>query len=193
MADEIRNFIRMKDGRAAEEVVRESAHSCEDQEEGVKVTEVWAEPKVEKRLVNRVVEKCKPMVVEKEIEVYDEETGEVIERKVESVNDVKLKLVDHVAKASSVTAQSTHDEYDCAVTREEFQRGLEMAVKAAVGNREESVVHHHHEEHAEPVSMQSFVGEKVEQSDQNQSLTNLVLLGIVAAQVAGLVYIMFWM
>lgn len=202
MADEIRNFIRLKDGRSAEERVFQDS-PCE--QEGVKVTEIWAEPKVEKRLAQRISEHTKPCVYERIVETIDENTGEVVEKKVEALDDyaTRMRLVDHIATAKSVSAQSVKDECDCHVTRDEFEKGLatavEAAVSAAIGSQDHDEYEYEDEDEDEvapepqPVQMQSFVGEKVEQSKQGVTTGNLVLLGIIAAQVAGLAYIMFWM
>lgn len=68
----------LEDGRKAEK--RETKP-----EESTKVIEVYVEPKLEKRLKQRVVEKY--CVCEREIQELDENTGEVINTVIEKVFD----------------------------------------------------------------------------------------------------------
>jgi hypothetical protein len=66
-----------EDGRKAEKI--------EIDEGKIKVTEVYVEPKVEKKLAQRITEKY--CVCEREIETIDENTGEVISKIVEKVKE----------------------------------------------------------------------------------------------------------
>ena len=65
------------DGRKAEKVEMDHGKT--------KVTEIYVEPKPEKKLAQRVTEKY--CVCEREIEIIDENTGEVVEKLIEKVSD----------------------------------------------------------------------------------------------------------
>ena len=65
------------DGRKAEKIEVDHGKT--------KVTEIYVEPKPEKKLAQRITEKY--CVCEREIEIIDENTGEVVERVVEKVSD----------------------------------------------------------------------------------------------------------
>lgn len=67
----------LDDGRKAERVEKELDNRT-------KVVEVYVEPKVEKKLSQRITERY--CVCEREIETIDENTGEVVDRKIEKVN-----------------------------------------------------------------------------------------------------------
>lgn len=66
-----------EDGRKAEKVEIDQGKT--------KVTEVYVEPKVEKKLAQRITEKY--CVCEREIETIDENTGEVVSKIIEKVSD----------------------------------------------------------------------------------------------------------
>lgn len=66
------------DGRKAEKIEN-------NLDSMTKVTEVYVEPKMEKKLARRVTERL--CVCEREIETIDESTGEVVNRVVERVCD----------------------------------------------------------------------------------------------------------
>lgn len=71
-----------EDGRKAEKVEKEEGKT--------KVIEVYVEPKVEKKLAQRITEKY--CVCEREIETIDENTGKVISKVVEKVNDGQVQM-----------------------------------------------------------------------------------------------------
>lgn len=117
--DEKKDVFNMflEDGRRAEKVVQSNIDPSSSEEKIV--TEIWEEPKIEKKLSKRVVDYKKPLVYKREIEFTDE-TGEVIERKTESLEpESKLQLREHLKAQSveSVSAQSVEP----YVTREELQ------------------------------------------------------------------------
>ena len=80
--------IVFDDGRKAEKIERDEGRT--------KVTEVFVEPKLEKKLAQRVTEKY--CVCERIIETIDESTGEV-------VNTVTEKVCDD--KVSSMTSENS--------------------------------------------------------------------------------------
>ncbi len=141
MADEIRKHaVVLEDGRKAEKIVHQETTSSGETKI---VTELWAEPQIEKKLTQRVVETKKPIVVTRETETVDE-TGEVVERKVESIEpQVKMELREHISTNNSVSALSTN-ECDCYVTqddmRETFKEGFLAVARALKENKEEEKV-----------------------------------------------------
>jgi hypothetical protein len=68
------------DGRKAEKVEVDHGKT--------RVTEIYVEPKPEKKLAQRVTEKY--CVCEREIEIIDENTGEVVEKLIEKVSDGQI-------------------------------------------------------------------------------------------------------
>lgn len=66
-----------EDGRKAEKVEIDQGKT--------RITEIYVEPKPEKKLAQRITEKY--CVCEREIEVIDENTGEVVEKIIEKVSD----------------------------------------------------------------------------------------------------------
>jgi hypothetical protein len=136
LMDEKKDVFNMflEDGRRAEKVVQSNIDPSSSEEKIV--TEIWEEPKIEKKLSKRVVDYKKPLVYKREIEFTDE-TGEVIERKIESLEpESKLQLREHLKAQSteSVSAQSVEP----YVTREELQgvvsEGLMMLARTLKEN-----------------------------------------------------------
>lgn len=115
-----------EDGRKAEKVEKEEGKT--------KVIEVYVEPKVEKKLAQRITEKY--CVCEREIETIDENTGKVISKVVEKVNDGQVQM-------------------------------------------------------SEKSPMEVFVEEKIK--NKKMSTFSMVLVGVMLAQVVGLVYLLFVM
>ncbi len=112
--------IVTEDGRKGEKVCNET---LAENGNSVKVTELWLEPKPDKKLTKRVVEYTRPMVYRREIQSVDEVTGQLVDQKVEAVdNEPALKLMDHVVTPLK--------EY---VTKEEMQNAIISAFKAAKG------------------------------------------------------------
>ena len=74
--------IKLEDGRQGEQIVITHVDPKTNQE--TVVTETWVEPK-KLRLAGRTVEHYKSMVHKVEHQVIDEETGKVIDSKVEKV------------------------------------------------------------------------------------------------------------
>ena len=78
-----------EDGRKAEKVEIDNGKT--------KVVEVYVEPKLEKKLAQRITEKY--CVCEREIEPIDEKTGEVLSRVVEKVSDGQVQASEVVEKS----------------------------------------------------------------------------------------------
>jgi len=183
-----KQVVYLEDGRRATKIVQE--------EDNVKtgetkiVTEVWAEPKIDKKLTHRVVEHRKPVIHRREIETVDEETGEVVERKVESIEpDVRMELREHIQTNSSVGALSV-DDCDCYITQADMQKTLTEGLLAVT-----RALHDHEVESTCPatkVSLQSIIGEKIEKSSGLDTV-GITLCGAIAI-VAGLfVYVVFFL
>lgn len=120
------------DGRKAEKVEVDNGKT--------RVTEIYVEPKPEKKLAQRIIEKY--CVCEREIEIIDEITGEVVDKIIEKVTDGQ------VVESMKDPSQNKSP-------------------------------------------MQMFVEEKLNKS--SMSVSNMVLGGVVLAQLLALVYIVFFM
>lgn len=129
--DPVKQTIILEDGRKADKFVREEISPSG---ESKTVTELYTEPQIEKKLSKRVVEIKKPVVVQRELETIDE-NGDVIDRKIESVEPtVKMELREHISTQNTVSALNIQeDNCDCHVTKEEmqetFKEGLLTIVK----------------------------------------------------------------
>jgi hypothetical protein len=174
--------IRLEDGRHAERHVHES-----DDE---RVVEIHEEPVREKLLTQRVIEKKKPVVVERTIETI--RNGEVVEQKKESIEPdtkmqlrsvVKKKLARHEREALKV-APSGHE----MVTRKELKEALVAAVKTVqeTGKAPQPL------KAVRPLSAQQEVEQRVK-AGEKPSWKTVGLYALIAAQVAGLAYVVFWM
>lgn len=73
---------------------QEESIPCDEE----RVTEIYVEKPREKYIQQRIIERRKPFVYEKEIEDHDLETGEVIRKTIESIddNEIKSRVVDRI-------------------------------------------------------------------------------------------------
>ena len=183
--------IRLEDGRKAERVVHEELN---DAGEAVTVTELFVEPKIEKKLAKRVVEYTRPVVHRREVETVDEATGEVVERKVESIDpSVKMELREHVVSSPKLEAESY-------VTRTEL-KDLILSLKAnpivvqstPTEDAQNFFAVEEPKKAPEPVkSVQQIIEARQEASDTITPTTILLTLFIVAEVVGGLVMWFYW-
>jgi len=67
--------------------------------DGNKVIEIFLEPAIEKYMAQRIVEKSRPVVVSRET-VYLDDSGQVIERKLEAEAAPNVQVVEHLALAA---------------------------------------------------------------------------------------------
>lgn len=182
----IEKFV-MEDGRQAER------HITMDGDK--KVVEVHVEPTRPKNLAHRVVEKSANVVVKREIETIDETTGEVVDKKVESMDPAdKMQLVDHIVAAPYLTAQSV-EESNCYITKQDLEKmASEMASQTKEAILAATKVMAKYQEARDPKlsAMQIAVGEKVEAEKDNKNTTNWLLIGI-ALIAAGMAYVHFYM
>lgn len=111
------NEIRLEDGRRANKVTQEITDPTTG--ESKIVTEVFAEPALERKLTQRVVETKRPVVVRREIESINE-AGEVVDRRIESTEpEVRMELREHIT-TNSLSALSV-DDCNCYVTQEDMK------------------------------------------------------------------------
>lgn len=195
----------LDDGRRAERRVTENAS---DNGQSERVVELHVEDERPLRLQQRVIEKSKPIVYERKVETLDPMTGNVVEQRVESIEPkVQMQLVDHIATTSTVTAQSIQDDCDCHVTKEEMIDTIVAAIKATretVPVREvvrEAPAQTIHAQSAPSTS--GFAGRlnSLGLADEiagrvnsgEMTMMDKVLLGVIAAQIVGLGYIIFFM
>ena len=186
----------LDDGRRAERRVTENKSENGQSE---RVVELHVEDERPLRLQQRVVEQSKPIVYERKVETVDPKTGNVVEQKVESIEPkVQMQLVEHISANNTVVAQSIEDECDCHVTKEEMIDTIVAAIKATRDVTPVQV----------PVQA-SFAGEsnlvgrlnslgladEIGNRVDNSSMSSMdkVLLGVIAAQIVGLGYIIFFM
>lgn len=178
---EDRQNVFLEDGRRAEKVIQLNSDPSSGEERIV--TEFWEEPKIEKKLTKRVVDYKKPLVYKREIEFTDE-TGEVVEKKVESVeSESKLELREHIKVAPQVESLSVSNNQDASyVTREELQgvvsEGIMMLARTLKQNTSENV---------NKVSAQSILDEKYKTDTPvvNKDTTKDVILWIVLGLISG--------
>ena len=112
----------LDDGRKAEKVILGEVN---EKGESKIITEIYAEPKAEKKLVQRSVDYSKPMVYKREIETVDESTGDVVERKVESLTpEVEMALREHIKSESPSISSLSEKDCDCYVTKEEMTQAI---------------------------------------------------------------------
>lgn len=199
----------LDDGRRAERRVTEN--KTEDGQ-AERVIELHVEDERPLRLQQRVVEKSKPIVYERKVETLDPKTGSVVEQKVESIEPkVQMQLVEHIASASTVAAQSVEDDCDCHVTKDEMIDTIVAAIKAT---RETAPVREVVREVPAPAPQPQVRAQAMPSSGSlanrlnslgladeiagrvdsgSMSMMDKVLLGVIAAQIVGLGYIIFFM
>jgi len=196
----------LDDGRRAERRVTENTSENGQSE---RVVELHVEDERPLRLQQRVVEKSKPIVYERKVETLDPMTGSVVEQRVESIEPkVQMQLVEHIASASTVAAQNVEDDCDCHVTKDEMIDTIVAAIKATRG--EAPVREVVREVPAAPqvraqampstgslagrlnsLGLADEIAGRVDPA--GMSTMDKVLLGVIAAQIVGLGYIIFFM
>lgn len=192
----------LEDGRRAERRVTEQ-QSADGQ--GEKVVELFVEDERPLKLQQRVVEKTKPVICERKIETIDPVTGNVVEQKIEALEPkVPLQVVDHIRVAqapAAVVAQAAPNEGDRPVTKQEMIDAIVAAIKA---NREVVYTPAPTPVAAAPApkapnkKLATFgiaeeLEKAVEPAKKPISVADMALYGIIAAQVVGLAYILFFM
>ncbi len=193
MEDVKKQTIHLEDGRKADKIVQELS----DPNTGISqiVTEVHAEPVIEKKLCQRVIETKKPVIVRREIEVIDEVTGEIVKRTIESSEpEARMEVREQIHTNATVAALNAKNDCDCYVTQEDMQKTFSdgfMAVARALSNVHEAPVTM---QSADRVSMQSIVGEKIEGAQTMLGdWQGTILWSIVGVLSAGFAYVVFFM
>lgn len=186
MDDMKKQAVYLEDGRKAEKhEVAEVTSSGEIKT----VTEVWAEPKIEKKLTQRVVSYEKPVVHRREIEIIDELTGEVVEQKIESIDpEVKMQLREHIKTENSVSAMSASQQ-DCYVTKADmqqtFQEGFLTLLSAMRSTEPNQYVA------PQQISAQSLVEQNINEGKNSNSSTIWAIT--IGGLCAVLGYVMFFL
>lgn len=192
----------LDDGRRAERRVTENKS---DNGQSERVVELHVEDERPLRLQQRVVEKSKPIVYERKVETLDPKTGSVVEQRVESIEPkVQMQLVEHIASASTVAAQSVEDDCDCHVTKDEMIDTIVAAIKATRENAPVREVPAAPQVRAQAMPSAGSLAGRLNSlgladeiagrvDPQGMSTMDKVLLGVIAAQIIGLGYIIFFM
>jgi hypothetical protein len=183
--------VYLEDGRKADKITQEKVGVAAGEVQVV--TEVYAEPKIEKKLTSRVIEHRKPVVHKREIELVDE-NGDVVEKKVESIEpEVTMQLREHIKTENQVGALSVNDDCNCYVTPEEMQKTFTegfMKVAEIISNRQPTYMP---EVDSPKVSaMQAMIGDKMAEEEKPDTLKK-ILWGTAAALSATFVYLAFLM
>lgn len=176
----------LEDGRRAERRVTE-----QNTEDGQveRVVELHVEAERPMMLQKRVIEKSKPIVYERMVETVDPKTGLVVDQKVESIEpQIKMQLVDHIAVADNMEAQSMSS--DCHVTKEEMIDTIIAAMKA---NRESTVV----EAQSMPTNdlsnrLKSLgLADEIANRVDSASTRDKIIYAVIAFQFAYIAYLIF--
>lgn len=186
MDDIKKELIHTEDGRLADRIVQEFVDNSTGEQKIV--TELHVEPKVQKNLTQRIIEVKKPVVVRREIETVDELTGNVTERRIETVTpDPRLELREHIQASATVNSLNVKDDRDCYVTQDQMQNTLEemkegiLAVAKALTIPSSSTNNVVAQANSNgKVSMKSIVADKVEASEK-WDMQTWGLLSIAAA------------
>lgn len=179
----------LEDGRRAERRVVETKDA---NGEGQRVIEVHVEDVRPLRLQQRVVEKTKPVIYERKYETVDPITGAVIEQKVECLEPrVPMQIVEHI-----VSEQATYvDDESRFLTKKDF---VQMLASLKTKEKHECKAKDANPKVDAPKKVQSLgLAEEFEKMSQPQSdgmsMMDKVLLCVIAVQVVGLAYIIFFM
>lgn len=175
----------LEDGRRAE---RRTIETVNPTGEAEKVIELHVEDERPMRLQQRIVEKRKPLVYEREIQTVDAQ-GNIIEKKVESVEPRShMQLVEHIAVASEqVAAQSVKEDCDCHVTKDEMIETIVAAVKSIRDEKPKMGMRAMVESQGLAQEIASRTGIKA------SSFNDKLIWGLIAVLVIGLGYVVFGM
>lgn len=188
--------VYLEDGRRADKLVQEEVNAVTG--EAKIVTELWAEPKIDKKLTQRVVDYKRPVVYKREVESVDETTGEVLERRVESIDpDVRRELREHIQTQESVSAMSAED-CNCYVTQEDMQKTFTegfLTVAKMMKDMNDSGESTEYVEPKHQVSgLQAMAAEKYEVANNwmtKLGSTGMALWGAIAILSAIFLYVVF--
>lgn len=176
--DEIKiDSYTLGDGRRAE---RRVSHVTKDGQVE-KIVELHVEDERPLRLQERVVEVSKPVVVERKVEKIDPATGVVVEQKVEALEPkTPMQVVEHIG----VAVQKPVCEHADLV---------KAIVEALKVSKEESVTVQSAPSELSTKLNSLGLADEIASKAKGMSKTDMLILAIIAAQVVGLGYIVFFM
>lgn len=191
MSDLKKQSVWTEDGRVGEKVIKEV--SGKDGKRTV-FEELWVEPKIEKRLAKKVAKHYRPVVHMIETEIIDEETQEVLDRKVESIDhESKMEVRRHIT--SEVSLSSATDENDNPyVTRQELHDALVTAFGTLQDNDDYDLDYDLDldADVDEPVSAQALIAEHLN-GKKDSNLATGVLMSICGILSGGILWVLFMM
>jgi hypothetical protein len=174
------------DGRRAERRIKEVT------KDGIveKIVELHVEDERPLRLQERIVETSKPVVVERKLEKIDPTTGDVVEQRVEALESkTPMQVVEHIGVTQKPGC--TCHGCDCNVTKQDMIDAIAAALQGKIGVSAQSVPSELSKGLAS-LGVADQVASTVKE-ENGMSTTDKVLMCIVAAQVAALVYLIFFM
>lgn len=181
-----------EDGRRAERRVTESNSDSEGQSE--RVIELHLEDPRPLKLQQRIVEKIKPVIFERKIEIIDPSTGAVVERKTESIEQkVPMQVVDHIG--SPVPMQKSGPmQFEEPIVPSVDNRPLNLSDKD-LKTLVELLKNSQGNENSEFETKLKTLGTaaQVAKKSKDGFLDDKFLMLIILAQVAALGYVLFFM
>ena len=182
----------LEDGRRAERRVTEVVNPSGETE---RVTELHVEDARPLKLQQRVVEKRKPIVYEREIQSLDG-AGNVVEKKVEAVEPkTSMHLIEH--HLAEVSSLSKEEDCDCHVTKEEMIETIISAVRALKENDNVPQTNFKSAKFAsnDDVESQGIAEEISKRMNEVKTMTtsDKVTWGIIVALAGVLAYVVFAM
>ena len=165
-AKKIEKFV-MEDGRNAERHL----HTVEENGETKHITELFVEEARPMELAKRVVEVERPMIVERHVEVLDEE-GNVV--------DKTKEVVDSGEELKKMAA---------GVTQEELQEAIMRAVVLVQGGSCDHKCDHEGHDDTPISAMQAEVAKRVESESKSSNTLDIVLWVLIASLGVTLAYV----
>lgn len=196
MKTKIEKWIQ-EDGRRAERRVTETKFDKEGQAE--RTIELHLEDPRPLKLQQRIVEKIKPVIFERKIETINPLTGEVIERKVETVEQkVPMQVVDHI---SVVESNNTNDPTQNVNFDHAAPEGVPLYLqnkdlKALVDllkNGQKDETNSNTDEFETKLKSLGMAEQAARKSSKDNFSSDKLLMGVIVAQVIALGYVLFFM
>ena len=161
----------LEDGRKAEKVIVEKKL---DNEEVERVIEIKIENERPLSVQQRIVERYKPFVYERRIETIDPNTGEVLEVKVENLGE-------------GMSAQHAGEILDNSyVTKKEMVEAIVKAVRSSKENTSNTSIKE------SKIKSLGLAQEISQVNSPKYDVNNIALSTLVAIQVIGLIYLLFF-
>lgn len=180
----------LEDGRRAERRVNEVALENGQQE---RVVELHVEDERPLRLQQRIVERSRPIIYERTLETVDPKTGKVVEQKVEAIEPrVQMQVVEHIKCAGKTCSGKCSSSEVSEVNVEQIVEKVMLKLQQPAAISQEPLNSNEFQNRLNSLGLVDEVGSRVEDAGK-LSLIDKVMLGVIAAQIAGLVYIVFFM